>query len=107
MFALEHAFVARIFFVIVRAFKSCRAISELSPCKFSARSAEGISRTTQNKIEKNKFLPRPFQGYLRLSRYYLVARGKRSTIVTASVTRKAENLHFFALCIFMASQRLL
>ena len=42
--------------------------------------------------QKNKNLPSPLAATLPSSRYYLEARGKRSTIVTARVTRRAEIL---------------
>ena len=83
----------------MRALKAYRSISELGLCKLLARSADRISRTRQKKIKKPENLYRSFQRHLRLYRYYLVALGKRSTIVTARATRKAEKLDFLALYI--------
>ena len=88
-----------------------RTISLRSLCKVSANSAYRFSRTKQKKVEKNKFLCKLFNPPSQLSRYF-EARGKRSTIVTARGTRKAEirfslilyaNLrHFYHFSIFKA-----
>ena len=62
------------------------------------------------KLEKNKNLYRQLSAHGLLSRYYFKARGKRSTIVTARVTRKAErrlahasDAYMYVICAFLSS----
>ena len=62
--------------------------------KVSSKSADVFSRIKQKKVGKNKFLCGLLSPHSQPSRYYLEARGKRSTIVTARGTRKAEKYIF-------------